>query len=224
MEPEKIPVYLMPGMAASPKIFEHIKLPESQFQIYYLEWFLPLKNETLPEYALRMTLHIKHDNIVLLGVSFGGVLVQEMCKFISVKRLIIVSSVKLTSELPVKMLLAKSTKAYKLLPTQLVSNLELLAKYTFGNNITKRIELYKKYLSVNDSSYLSWAIKEMVCWQQDKHIPSIVHIHGDKDAVFPIKNVSNCIIIKGGTHIMIINKYKWFNENLPRIILETATL
>ena len=28
----------------------------------------------------------------------------------------------------------------------------------------------------------------------------------------------NCIVIKGGTHIMIINKYKWFNENLPKLI------
>ena len=49
---------------------------------------------------------------------------------------------------------------------------------------------------------------------------TIIHIHGDNDAVFPIKNIANCIAIKGGTHIMIISKYKWFNENLPRIILE----
>src|SRR5690606_13656351 len=141
-------------------------------------------------------------------------LVQEMSKHIIVKKLIIVSSVKATYELPKKMLLAKTTMAYKLLPTQLVGNVELFAKYAFGSNITKRLELYKKYLSVNDSSYLSWAIKEMVCWRQANCLPNIVHIHGDNDAVFPIKKISNCITITGGTHIMIINKYKWFNENL----------
>ncbi|MFD0989593.1 alpha/beta hydrolase [Mariniflexile jejuense] len=220
MHKDIIHVYLMPGMAASPKIFEYIKLPDTQFEIHYLEWFLPLKNETISRYALRMTSKIKHDAIVLLGVSFGGVLVQEMCKYITVKKLIIVSSVKKTSELPKKMLFAKTTMAYKLLPTQLVGNIELFAKYAFGSNITKRLELYKKYLSVNDSRYLSWAIKQMVCWQQENYLPEIIHIHGDKDAVFPIKNISNCITIEGGTHIMIINKYKWFNENLPRIILE----
>ena len=32
MSQELIRVYLMPGMAASPKIFEHIKLPENQFK------------------------------------------------------------------------------------------------------------------------------------------------------------------------------------------------
>lgn len=215
----KIHVYLMPGMAASPKIFEYIKLPDQQFEIHLLEWEIPRENESLTNYALRMSTNINHDNIVLLGVSFGGVLVQEMCKFVKVKKLIIVSSVKTKYELPIRMLLAKATKAYKLIPTQLAGNIGVFAKYAFGGNVTKRLELYKKYLSVNNPKYLYWAIKNMVCWGQETYLPEIIHIHGDKDAVFPIKNISNCITVKGGTHIMIINKYKWFNENLPRIIL-----
>ena len=220
MEKNIIHVYLMPGMAASPKIFEYINLPETQFKIHLLEWVIPIDNETIENYALRMVTFIKHENIVLLGVSFGGVLVQEMSKYLLVRKLIIVSSVKTMYELPKKMLLAKSTMAYKLLPVQLASNIELLAKYAFGSNIKKRLELYKKYMSVNDSNYLSWALKQMVCWNQENENVSVVHIHGDNDAVFPIKNISNCITIAGGTHIMIITKYKWFNENLPRIILE----
>ena len=59
----------------------------------------------------------------------------------------------------------------------------------------------------------------MISWNQEETSSDIIHIHGDKDPVFPIKNISNCIIVKGGTHIMIINKYKWFNENLPKLIL-----
>lgn len=219
MSQELIQVYFMPGMAASPKIFEHIKLPENQFKMHYLQWVMPLEKETLSGYALRLSKEIKHENIVLLGVSFGGVLVQEISKHISVKKLVIVSSVKSMRELPKRMLITKATKAYKLIPTQLASNIDTFAKLAFGSNINKRLELYKKYLSVNDSKYLSWAIKNMVCWNQINYNPNIIHIHGDNDAVFPIKNISNCIVVKGGTHIMIINKYKWFNENLPRIIL-----
>ncbi|OEK07624.1 alpha/beta hydrolase [Flavivirga aquatica] len=220
MDQEIIPVYLMPGMAASPKIFENIKLPEHKFEIYYLEWIIPNKDESITEYALRLSKNIKHNNIVLLGVSFGGVLVQEISKHIKVRKLIIVSSVKSMHEIPKHMLLAKTIKAYKLVPTQLVSKIDLFEKYAFGDTVTKRLELYKKYLSVNDSKYLSWAIKEMVCWSQEVYQPEIIHIHGDNDSVFPIKKISNCITIKNGTHIMIINKYKWFNENLPRIILD----
>jgi len=210
----------MPGMAANPSIFENIKLSETKFKIHLLEWFMPIKNESLSAYAKRMTLKIMHENPVLLGVSFGGILVQEMSKHIKIRKLFIVSSVKTRHELPKKMKLARSTKAYKFLPTQLVANIDVLAKYAFGNTIVKRIELYQKYLSINDKNYLDWAIKEMVCWDQDQMVPGAIHIHGEKDSVFPHSCLGDCITIKNGTHIMIINKSKWFNENLPRLILE----
>ena len=64
-------VYLMPGMAANPKIFEFIKLP-SNFKVHHLEWKMPYKNELMSEYALRISRLIKGNNIVLIGVSFGG--------------------------------------------------------------------------------------------------------------------------------------------------------
>ena len=219
MVQEIIHVYLMPGMAASPKIFERIKLPKNQFKIHLLEWLIPIDNESIGDYALRLSKNVTHEHIVLLGVSFGGVLVQEMSKYIQVRKLIIVSSVKSMNELPKRMLLAKATKAYRLVPTQIASKIDIFEKYAFGKNIAKRLELYRAYLSVNDSSYLSWAIKEMVCWEQMEPRHDIIHIHGDKDSVFPIKYIKNCIVIKNGTHIAIINKYKWFNKNLPKLIL-----
>ncbi len=211
-------VYLMPGMAASPAIFEYIELPVSHYKIHYLEWQIPEKNETLQAYAKRMCKFIKHYNIVLLGVSFGGILVQEMSKFITLKKLIVVSSVKSHHELPKRFKLIKVTKAYKVLPTQLVSNIDLLAKYAFSETIKKRVDLYKKYLSVNDKTYLDWAIKQVVCWDQEEPHPDAIYIHGDKDAIFPHSCGGDCIVLKGGTHVMILNKYKWFNENLPTLI------
>nr|WP_321228293.1 alpha/beta hydrolase [uncultured Psychroserpens sp.] len=220
MEQEITHVYLMPGMAANPTIFEHIKLPEDQFEIHWLEWMIPQKKETLESYAKRMILNIKQDNVVLLGVSFGGILVQEMSKHMTFKRLFVVSSVKSKHELPKRMKVMKYTKAYKLLPTQLVSNIDFLAKYAFGETVTKRIELYKKYLSVSDKSYLDWAIENVIEWDQDAPNEDAIYIQGDKDAVFPHSCVGNCIVLKGGTHVMVINKYKWFNENLPKLILQ----
>ena len=220
MSQEIIHIYLMPGMAANPIIFEHIQLPEDQFQIHWLEWMIPTKKESLESYAKRMIAKIEHDNIVLLGVSFGGILVQEMSKYMQLRKLFVVSSVKSKHELPKRMKLMKMTKAYKVLPTQLVSNIDFLAKYAFGETVTKRVELYKKYLSVSDKRYLDWAIENVIEWNQDLPNPDAIYIHGDKDAIFPHSCNGNCIIIKGGTHIMIINKFKWFNENLPKLILE----
>ena len=217
----KIPVYFMPGLAASPTIFENIKLPEDQFEMHFLEWFLPNDKESIESYALRMTEKIQDENPVLVGVSFGGVLVQEIAKHIKTQKVIIISSVKSNTEFPSRFKVAKTTKAYKLIPTQLLADIEKLVKYAFGDNIVaKRLKLYEKYLSVRDKQYLDWAIETILYWNQKKRNESVIHIHGDADEVFPIKNIENCIVIKGGTHIMIINKFKWFNENLPQLILK----
>lgn len=218
MEKEIIPVYLMPGMAAKPTIFDRIKLPADQFKIYWLEWMIPEENESLEDYAKRMILKIDHENPVLLGVSFGGILVQEMSKFMKIRKLIVVSSVKSRHELPKRMKVAKFIKAYKFAPTQLLSNLDVLKKYAFNDTISKRIDLYKTYLAVNDKRYLDWALKEMLLWDQEEPNAAAIYIHGDRDAIFTHSCEGNCIIVKDGTHIMIVTKYQWFNKNLPQLI------
>jgi len=216
----KISVCFMPGLAASTEIFERITLPNDVFEMVLLEWEIPLDNETLSQYAKRITQKITHPNPVLIGVSFGGILVQEMARFINARKVIIISSVKSNLEFPASFKVAKATKAYKLIPTNLLSNIESLSKFSFGENINKRLKLYEKFLHVRDKRYLDWAVEQIILWERTIVDESIIHIHGDADDVFPIKNIQNCIVVKGGTHIMILNKYKWFNENLPQIILE----
>ncbi len=220
MEDPLIPVYFMPGMAASSNIFEHINLPESRFEMVHLDWFSPTKGMSLADYAKEMIGKIGHQNPVLVGVSFGGVLVQEMARQIPTRKVIIISSVKQKKEMPRRLIFAKYTKVHKLLPTGIVNNIELLAKYAFGETVTKRLDLYERYLSIRDKAYLDWAIDQMVRWNQQEYETGIVHIHGDKDAVFPFQYINDCIPVKNGTHTMIIHRYKWFNEHLPTIILE----
>ncbi|WP_396634182.1 alpha/beta hydrolase [Maribacter sp. R86514] len=215
-----IHVYCMPGMAAGPAIFEYIKLPDESFKLHLLEWNIPTKGISFSEYAKHMCSKIQHKNVVLLGVSLGGLLVQEMTNFIDVRKVIIISSVKTRYELPKRMLFARYTSVHKLLPTGLVNNVELLAKYAFGESVTKRLSLYEKYLSVRDKGYIDWSINELVNWKQEVPCERLVHIHGEKDTVFPIENISNCIPVSNGTHTMIIHRAKWFNENLATIILE----
>jgi hypothetical protein len=217
----KIHVYFMPGMAASSSIFERIHLPTETFEMHLLEWVLPNKNESLNEYAKRMAKNLNHENVILVGVSFGGILVQEMKPFVNPKMVIIISSVKSNAELSRQMKVAKSTKAYKLIPTKLFENIEFLAKFTFGSSVLKqKLKRYEKFLSVRDKSYLDWAIEQLINWNRTIIDNEIIHIHGDSDVVFPIKYIRKAIHVRGGTHIMIITKYRWFNENLPKIMLD----
>ncbi len=217
---KKTPIYLMPGMAASPRIFEFIQLP-GEYEVIHLSWIPPKNNERISDYALRMCQRVTHINPVLLGVSFGGILVQEMAKHIACKKVIVVSSVKSNQELPLSMKVAKSTGAHKLLPTQWINSLESLVLFVFGPSIRSKIEAYQTYLSERDPEYLKWAINSLVHWSQDEISPNVIHIHGDNDAVFPIKNIkqkTKIQIIKKGTHAMILTHNKWFNSHIPSLI------
>ena len=217
----KIPVYFMPGLAASSSIFERIVLPTESFEVILLDWVQPKKDETLVSYAQRMAEKVVHENAVLIGVSFGGILVQEMAAFLNLKKLIIISSVKTRDEMPRRIKFAKMTKAYKLLPTSLLNNVEKLIIYSFGNGINQKLKLYEKFLHLRNKDYLDWAIEQVVCWDRSIPDPKVIHIHGDLDEVFPAKNINSFIPIKGGTHIMILNRFRWFNQYLPDIILES---
>lgn len=210
-------IYFVPGLAASTTIFEYLKFPKEEFELHYLDWLIPeSENENISSYAKRMCNRISHKDPILVGVSFGGVMVQEMSKIIHSKKTIIISSVKSKKELPKRLQVAKATKAYKLFPAKAVTNIEDFSKFAFGDFAKKRVELYRKYLSMRDEKYLSWAIHNVLHWQQEEPIAEVEHIHGNKDGVFPIKYINNCTTIEGGTHTMILNKAK----QISRLIIE----
>ncbi|MBB13473.1 MAG: alpha/beta hydrolase [Flavobacteriaceae bacterium] len=210
-------IYLMPGMAANPRIFEFLMFPDN-FQVFRLSWITPYKGESIQNYAKRMCERIKHPKPILIGVSMGGILVQEMASFLDYDKLIIVSSVKSNKELPSHMKLAQITNAHRLLPTQWIKNIESLSIFVLGNSLKKRFELYERYLSERDPDYLSWAIDVIVNWKKAEAIKDVIHIHGKSDTVFPIKNIiSPCIEIPGD-HAIILTQHNWFNKNLPNII------
>ena len=161
---------------------------------------------------------IDSENPILLGVSFGGVLVQEMAKIIETKKIIIVSSIKTSNELPLPMKMAELTKIHKFLPVQWIENIDTLALFAFGKRLKDKISLYQKYLSERDPDYLRWAIDALVHWKQNVTFQNSIHIHGDKDTVFPTKNLEPPVHFVDGGHAIILTQANWFNVHLPKLL------
>jgi esterase/lipase len=216
---KKIPIYFMPGLAAGPEVFKNLELDIEKYTFHYLKWIKPLSvEENITNYAHRLSLEITEKNTVLIGVSFGGIMVQELAKFVHPKKVIIISSVKSSNELPKRFKFAKVTKIYKLFPIKVIQNFEDYAKYFLGNSLKKKAALYKEYLYVRNKESLKWSIYNIIKWEQTKPIENIIHIHGTTDTVFPIKNIKNAIEIKGGTHIMILTKAKKISKIINEIL------
>ena len=208
---KEIHVYFMPGMSANSLIFERIKLP-SKFHSHFLEWIPPIKSESLKDYSIRLSKFIKHQNPILIGVSFGGLIVQEISEIINVRKVIIISSVKSNKELSNSMKFAKKTKSYKLLPLSWIDDFENLMTFVFGPKIKRRVSLYRKYLSVRDKNYLDWSIDKIVNWERETPIENVTHIHGTYDLIFPILNLKNYVPVEKGDHAIILKKADWLSE------------
>ena len=85
-------------MGADERAFSNLKI--LNHTLVYLPWLQPLEKETIEDYAKRMCAGIKEQNPVLMGLSFGGMLCIEISKLIQVDKIIIISSVKSSKELP----------------------------------------------------------------------------------------------------------------------------
>jgi len=217
-------IYLMPGLAANSVIFENLKLSDNKYKLHRLDWIKPKKKEEILSFCKRISKKIVHKNPILLGVSFGGIIMQEIDRFIDVKKLIIVSSVKSENEFPKVFKIARDYKLMNYLESNNVLQLGMfdnIIKFSLklkANKLYKGIDRAERYLTERDQEYLEWAVKNLLNWKQKKIRPDLIHIHGDNDKVFPIENIKDCIIIKGGGHEMIIDRAKWFNENLIKLI------
>lgn len=217
--PNKTHIYLMPGLAASSKIFEYINLPKERYELHFLSWLIPESiDERIEDYVKRLSKSIEHKNPILIGVSFGGIIVQELSRLIKVKQLILISSIKNHNEFPKRLKLIKITKAYKLFPSKKLSEIEDFSNFGFINAFKNKSDLYNKYLDIRNKKYLDWALYNVLHWKQNNINQKIYHIHGSNDAIFPIKYIKNSIVVEGGTHAMIIVKAKKINTILEKII------
>lgn len=213
-------LYCFPGLGASTKIFERLQFPEDEIEMHLIQWKIPLSfEESIQDYAARICQEIKHERPIIMGVSFGGMIVQEMSKIIDVEKVIIISSLKSHHEFPKRLTLIKNWKVYKLFPIGFIQNFEEYAKYFYGDFFKKKAELYKMYLSVRDPLYLKWAIHNVLHWTQETPPHNLLHIHGTDDPVFPHKHIQNFVPVENGKHEMILTKAKSISEIVQNAIL-----
>ncbi|MBL0356896.1 MAG: alpha/beta hydrolase [Chitinophagaceae bacterium] len=210
-------IYCISGLGADEKAFAKIKLPG--YELGFIQWLTPGKNESIEAYATRMSKSIKEENPILMGLSFGGIMCIEIAKLLPVKKLILISSVPAYKQIPLWMRTAGKLRLNKVLPIRSASTLlEPVQNYHIGAATAEEKEIVRQYRKMVSPVYLHWAINAILNWKNEWHPASLYHIHGDADRIFPIKNVKPDHIIKGGTHFMIFTKAREISEKLALVL------
>jgi hypothetical protein len=199
-------VYCIPGMGVNERLFRNLKL--THCTIHHIKWESPLKNESLPDYAMRLSKQIDTSQpFVLIGVSFGGMCCVEISKKLKPIKTFIISSSKFHTELPLKITLWKSLPLYRLFKDTFFKNAAMLVKNQFGIFTEEQKNSFRKMLDQAPADYFNGAVDCIVKWKNDIRPENLIHVHGTADRVLPHAKVIGCdYSIKGGTHFMIINK------------------
>ncbi|RZL32906.1 MAG: alpha/beta hydrolase [Pedobacter sp.] len=201
-------IYLISGLGADERVYQFLDLANIEHQ--FIKWNKPERGESLASYCLRLTNQINQQkDVVLIGVSFGGIIAQEISKIISVKKVIIISSVKLSSEYSWKFKLLSKSKLYRLAPIWLLNlGNELLADYFFSVENKSEAELLHQIIKDTDPVFLKWAIDKIMSWKNNDYPANLIHIHGTDDRIFPAKHIKNIIKLPKSGHLMIVNRAK----------------
>lgn len=209
-------VYFIAGLGANKRAFDYLDL--SWCTPVFIDWIAPLPRETLVEYALRLRQVITEANPVIVGVSFGGMLVTEMAKADGSITAIIISSNKTHKEFPAYLKMWRHLPVYKLLNPKLVKSTGALSCRIMGPQGIKQKETFRKILAETDPKFTVWAIDAILHWHNETIPPNVTHIHGSSDRLLPAKLVKAHHIINKGRHIMIMDKADEISILLKKIL------
>lgn len=215
--PKLIPIYCIPGFGTDDKIFGRLQIENAV--MHFINWLDPLPSETYQHYVSRMAEEIKEADPVIIGVSFGGMVALEIARIRKVKRVILISSIKSRDELPAKWKLVGRLKLNKIVPIKRIQSTErfyALANKRVGAFTKDEIEFANNYRRTVKTNYMVWALSQILNWRNSVVPENIVHIHGSKDLLFPLKTSHPTHVIEGGTHMMVWNRA----EEVSKIINE----
>lgn len=205
-------IYQISGLGANQNAFKYLKI-NPEFETVYLPWLQPEPAESLEHYTERMAGKISPDeDFILMGLSFGGIIVQEMNRFLNPKLNILVSTVKSRDELPAYMKFSASTNLHKLIPSKFISSDKGVSYALFRKLYDSKMPDINEFFEFRDSGYLKWSIDRIVNWKNHVKMQNYIHLHGDKDIVFPISKIQNARVVEGGTHIMVMQKARKISE------------
>jgi pimeloyl-ACP methyl ester carboxylesterase len=214
-----IKVYLIPGLGADSRLFKNIKLPAG-YDVVLVDWLTPSETDTLIYYSQNLVNQYNiSDNSIVIGVSLGGMISVEIAKQVKLDKVILISSIKTSSEAPWYFKFFRSLPVYKAIPGKLMTHLGFLVKPMFGAMNPDDLSLFKSMLQNSSPVFLKWAMRAALYWKNDVEFSNLYHIIGNKDLVFPYQNIKNpTAVIKGGTHIMVFDKAAEINVLLADIL------
>ncbi len=208
-------LFLLSGLGADKRVFDFLDFGDHT--LHHIEWISPIKNESLQQYASRLTQQIQSSNPILIGVSFGGIMAMEIGKIIKTEKIILISSARTKKDIPLSFKLTGRLKLHYTIPPSFIANNNPVTNWLFGAKTTSEKQLLSSILKDTDVYFSNWAIDKIVRWDNVNSLQNVTQIHGTHDKILPFKEAK--FVIERGEHLMIVNRA----DEVSRAIKDTLT-
>jgi|1185.fasta_scaffold52278_2 hypothetical protein len=212
---DNLNVYCIPGLGVNRHLFENLKL--NKCNLIFIDWISPLKKESLPHYALRLSQQIDVSKpFALIGVSFGGMCAIEISKKISPVKTFLISSSKTKTELPKSLSVLWALPIHHLIGDRVYIKFAKRFQSVFGVN-EKNSARFKEALKGVPPFFFARAIDMMVRWKNKNYPDGIIQFHGSRDRVIPYRGkIKYSYTLDKGSHIMILDRGKEISEMINK--------
>ena len=212
-------IFLLPGFALDPEIFSKLEITGN---LHYMSWLEPNQDEALEDYAQRMIATYKiqpGEDTVLIGHSFGGMVVQTIASLLEVETVILLASVKSAEEKPL------SFKMIPVLPYQrwfskamVTQSVGIWGRF-HGYNTPEKVAAFQDMVNNKSDYYMQWSLQKILEWDTPKFSANLIHLHGDQDKTFFINRIKEPIIIPGGHHLLPLQKPKEVSKIINEVLI-----
>lgn len=200
-------IYLLSGQGSDERIFKNICF-DPRYEVVYIPYLLPEEDETMHEYAKRMSEKIDTSSpFALIGVSLGGMLSVEMTDFISPEKVIIISSASSSEEIPDQYKYFRRSELHKQIPAWVYKYSTFILQPVYEPDRSNERKICNSMIKNKDADFIKRATNLIVTWsrlESQNTGKNIIQIHGTQDHTIPIKKTSADYFIEGGSHMMTL--------------------
>jgi pimeloyl-ACP methyl ester carboxylesterase len=216
--PTELHLYLLPGQGADDRLFDSLQFPE-HFVVHHISYPIPAAKTTMREFAEQLAVQIDTTQpFMLMGASFGGMLCSEMTTFLNPEKTIIVSSAKHRKELPPRYRFQHFVPIYRIIPSGVIKLGAIILQPVVEPERQLQKSTFKSMLKSKDRHYMKRSVAMIMDWEKTEDSPEIIHIHGSKDHMLPMRHVRADIIIPKGSHVMTLTQAKALQQVIDPLL------
>ena len=204
-------LYLAPGLASDRRIFS--KLDLSGHEVKVLELPDLEFGASIPDHSREMSGAVEKGRNVLIGMSMGGMIMQEMAAITRPDLVIIISSWKSADEMPIWIKQLRGTHPERIVSKEFIDRVLPFLYWQMGAESDEDRELIDEFARGTPIEKIKMQMNACLNWNGPEKVPlKLIHIHGDNDHLMPIGSIKDAIPVKDGGHFMVFNKADRISE------------